>query len=265
MYFIYKITNPKGATYIGQTSNLERRLYMYNYCLCKSQHLIYNSIKKYTWKEHNFEILEMIENKEELDKAEIHWISYFKSNLNRYRDSNGLNLTDGGKGNRGGTALSEEGRRKISEAASANFLRTIGKYDFRKKVYLYNKEGELIQLFQSQTDCSKFLKCASTNISHAINSKSYIFKQYIVSDIEITKDKIELFIKNHSERIKRRNINLKKSCSRKIVQLTIEGIEIKVYEKASDASNILNIDLSSIIKCCRGKIKQYKGFKWKYL
>ena len=57
MIGIYKITNSKGAIYIGQAVNIERRKKDYSRAGCKSQRKIYNSIKKYGWKDHTFEVL----------------------------------------------------------------------------------------------------------------------------------------------------------------------------------------------------------------
>ncbi len=50
--YIYKITNSKGAIYIGCTKNIKTREKSYRYNSCKSQTLIYNSIKKHGWDSH---------------------------------------------------------------------------------------------------------------------------------------------------------------------------------------------------------------------
>lgn len=39
---------------------------------------------------------------------------------------------------------------------------------------------------------------------------------------------------------------------------------IVVFPSAMEAERLMNIDHSSIIKCCKGKIKQAGGFIWKY-
>lgn len=59
---------------------------------CKQQPKIYNSIKKYSWEAHLFEIIEKIEFSDisELNEKEKYWIKYFNS-LNE-----GLNCTGGG-------------------------------------------------------------------------------------------------------------------------------------------------------------------------
>jgi group I intron endonuclease len=55
---IYKITNPKGKIYIGQSTNIENRKIYYMYLKSKSQPKIYESIKKYGWGQHRFDIIE---------------------------------------------------------------------------------------------------------------------------------------------------------------------------------------------------------------
>jgi group I intron endonuclease len=49
MVGIYKITNPKGKIYIGQSVDIEKRKYYYQALHCKKQTMLYNSIKKYGW------------------------------------------------------------------------------------------------------------------------------------------------------------------------------------------------------------------------
>lgn len=52
--------------------------------------------------------------------------------------------------------------------------------------------------------------------------------------------------------------------SKSVMQFDENGNYIRTWEYASMASNTLNIDLSSIIKCCRGKRKKAGGFIWCY-
>ena len=95
---IYKITNPKGAIYIGQSKNVNERLTRYKKLqCCKSQHLLYRSFLKYGINNHSFEILVIGEyTKDELNKLENGFILKFNS----FRQNNklGMNLTSGGNG-----------------------------------------------------------------------------------------------------------------------------------------------------------------------
>ena|SRR5690606_33314110 len=57
--YIYKITNPKGRIYIGQTIRLEARISAYKNCYCIKQIRLYNSIKKYGWENHKFDVIKI--------------------------------------------------------------------------------------------------------------------------------------------------------------------------------------------------------------
>jgi group I intron endonuclease len=54
MVGIYKITNPKGKVYIGQSTNIEERMKHYINKNGKRQPKIFYSIKKYGWENHIF-------------------------------------------------------------------------------------------------------------------------------------------------------------------------------------------------------------------
>src|ERR1700734_1082935 len=70
---IYKITNPKGRIYIGQSVNIMDRLKHYRSENCKGQIRLFNSISKYGWDEHDFEIICQC-NESELNNLEIYYI-----------------------------------------------------------------------------------------------------------------------------------------------------------------------------------------------
>jgi len=52
--------------------------------------------------------------------------------------------------------------------------------------------------------------------------------------------------------------------TKKIIKLTLDGDFIMEYDSATQASKEDGYDVSSIIKCCKGKIKYHKGFIFKY-
>ena len=70
---IYKITSPSGGIYIGQSKDIVGRKSQYRRDFGKGQCRIYNSIRKYGWDSHKFEIIcecDMIE-LNELEKQYI--------------------------------------------------------------------------------------------------------------------------------------------------------------------------------------------------
>jgi len=54
---IYKITSPTGKVYIGQSWKLEARKNKYKVGRCKGQVKVYNSLIKYGWEAHKFEVI----------------------------------------------------------------------------------------------------------------------------------------------------------------------------------------------------------------
>lgn len=51
--------------------------------------------------------------------------------------------------------------------------------------------------------------------------------------------------------------------SKQILQYTISGEFVREWPSSSECGRN-GFDNSSVIKCCRGKLKQFKGFQWKY-
>jgi group I intron endonuclease len=90
---IYKITSPNNKVYIGQSIDCIKRESYYKRLACKNQTRLFNSIKKYGWIKHKFEILCQC-NRIELNNLEIYYIVLFQCFNNKY----GLNLKSGGEG-----------------------------------------------------------------------------------------------------------------------------------------------------------------------
>jgi len=101
---IYKITNPNNKVYIGKSKDIEYRFIQYALLNKKTIGIkLFNSLQKYGWDYHIFEIIEECdENK--LDEKEIYWIKQCNS------VKEGLNIKYGGEGGK----WSEESKRKIS-------------------------------------------------------------------------------------------------------------------------------------------------------
>jgi group I intron endonuclease len=84
LHGIYKITNPENKIYIGKSLDIEYRFKQYKNLSCKEQPLILESLKKYGWFNHIFEIIEICDEKN-INEKEKYWINYFNCN------DNGLN------------------------------------------------------------------------------------------------------------------------------------------------------------------------------
>jgi len=75
---IYKITNPVGKIYIGQSRYLYKRKKNYSNANCFAQPKIYESIKKYGFDKHKFEIIKKC-SWEKLNRYEFHYQKKYKS------------------------------------------------------------------------------------------------------------------------------------------------------------------------------------------
>ncbi len=104
---IYKITSPSNKIYIGQSKNINKRFLKYKNVDCKQQIKLYNSLLKYGWENHKFEIIcECLES--ELNNLEKYYIIKFDT----FNTEHGLNLSDGGHT----TKFTEESILKISQS-----------------------------------------------------------------------------------------------------------------------------------------------------
>ena len=106
---IYKITNPKGRIYIGQSVNLNKRKSHYKNLECVKQIRIYNSLLKYGWENHKFEILTLCYEEQ---------LNEFERDFQEAYDvigSNGMNCKLTKVGDRSGR-LTQETKDKIIKA-----------------------------------------------------------------------------------------------------------------------------------------------------
>lgn len=87
MVGIYKITNPNGQIYIGQSKNLEKRFSYYKSNSCNNQKKLNNSISMYGYDKHIIEIIYLC-NELELNYFE----RKFQIKFNSIGD-NGLNIS----------------------------------------------------------------------------------------------------------------------------------------------------------------------------
>lgn len=79
MIGIYKITNINGKVYVGQSVNIiNRQRYYRNPNSCKNQTKLNNSINKYGWVNHVFEIIEECDI-DQLNIRERYWQEYYNA------------------------------------------------------------------------------------------------------------------------------------------------------------------------------------------
>lgn len=114
---IYRITNPQGRIYIGKTVNFKKRMNSYSgsHTGAKRQPILLKSLIKYGFINHKIDVLDtFIGSCDFASGKEIFWIRSFMSNIKKWKDGNGMNLTEGGDGALG-REVSEETKERIRE------------------------------------------------------------------------------------------------------------------------------------------------------
>jgi group I intron endonuclease len=138
MVGIYKITSPINKIYIGQTWNIERRLKEYKNESCVSQPKLYNSIKKYGWKEHKFEIVCELPIDISQDILDIYETMYWKQYI--YCGFEMMNIRE--PGSRGKNSIETIERMKLSHTGkkmSENMKRKLSELRIGEKNPFYGK------------------------------------------------------------------------------------------------------------------------------
>lgn len=145
--YIYKITNPVGQIYIGQTKNLERRMESYRKLDCIKQKLIYASLRRYGFNTHRVEILKRCAHSR-MDYWELKFINEHRS---CYRDDRELGLN-------------------ILKESYEDYCKLRGEAKTQVKIPIaqYSMSGNLMKVWDTMAQATKKLKIKSGNIAKAI-------------------------------------------------------------------------------------------------
>ena len=71
-------------------------------------------------------------------------------------------------------------------------------------------------------------------------------------------------VAEHPERYEASSKAARKALAKHINQFTRDGMFVKAWYSAREIERELGYANQHIIDCCKGKLKTYKGFKWKY-
>lgn len=119
-----------------------------------------------------------------------------------------------------------------------------------KQVYQYSLSGELIKVWQSTLECSRS-GFNHRRISDCGNGIRKSYKSFIWSYKTLSKEDV----------IKIYNSIEKKS--KKVYQFDINGNLVKVFSSLKECKDN-GYTSANIYKCCVGKRKTHKGYKWSY-
>jgi group I intron endonuclease len=260
MIIIYKLTNLiTKEIYVGQTNNFNRRMSKYKNLLCKSQKLLYLSIKNVGWNNFKSEIITTC-SIDLADKLETHYINIFKS----YYKENilGLNMTSTGKASFRGCKHTEKWKQNLSKKnKSINFGKKLSKETIDKikknhfclnkfgadnfksiPIYKYNINGYFIESFSGFMDASRKCNFNVSSIFQAVKHKR-LFKGFYWS-------KLKLDYYNPKE-------------NEKIYQYDLNGKLLKTWSNVKIISDTLNFPKTSLYQCLKRKNCKYKNFIWK--
>ena len=182
---IYKITSPTGKIYIGESTNIYDRYLKYRRGACKDQPKIYNSLSKYGFVQHIFEIIEEC-NKEDLNTRERYWQEFYnvtgKNGLNcsltktydlkmTHSDETRLKMSENNKGENNpfyGKTHSEEAKKRIGESGKGRRFKRI-KGSFKGKTHTEEAKNKISEARKKHdknkvSPRSKLVICLETGI-----------------------------------------------------------------------------------------------------
>jgi len=213
---IYKITSPSGKVYIGQSWDIKNRFAKYrSLSSVKKQRILYNSLLKYSWENHKFEIIEnCLENvtQKELDDLEIYYIKMYKDS-----GFSLLNIKDGGRGG------------KHSKESIDKMLLTKGKQNHTEETKLKISKSHI---GMKASDEAK--------LKMSINAKNRVFS-------EITRKRIS---ETHKRKIASGEIKM--ITAKKIILDTATGI---FYIGVADAATTYSFKTATLRKKLNGQLK----------
>ena len=242
IYLYENLINHKK--YVGQTTKpiLERHK---NHKYQKYNSYFHNALTKYGEDNFQLTIIDCAYSADELNAKEEYWIKFYNS------VAEGYNLTFGGKGSSGYKHTKEtiEHLKQINLGANNPMYGKSLSDEQRKKYSLSHKGiGKGKRLSESTKEKIRKSKLGKTSGRNN-----------------------PMFGKHHTEKSKEKIRNNRKSFkgsnhpqSKIFVQLNQNGEFIAEYPSGLDASLATGCDRSDITKCCKGKIKQSKGYIWKY-
>lgn len=244
VYLRTNVVNEKQ--YVGQANDFERREYEWNNTNQKyAGAYINNARDKYGLENFKTEILKECGTQDELNQ----WEQYYIKELNT-KYPNGYNLTDGGDTSIG-YRFTEEQKKKISESNKGRISPNKGipmKEETKQKLHNIHKGKR----YSPQTEFKKGKPSWNKGKHLSDETKKKLREAHLGKRLtDETKMKM-------SE--SRRNNPL---LSKQVYQYTLDGKLIAIYLSVSEAKR-QNPTFTHIDSCCRGEIKQHKGYIWKY-
>lgn len=258
---IYKITNTlNGMIYVGSTVNLYRRKNEHLKELRHNKHHslhLQNSYNKYGEAIFVFTILELVFDLDILTDREQYWIDFYKSS-----DKNlGYNIRKKAESNVGLTA-SQSTRERLSNVNKGHKVSE----ETRIKLSIANKGKKRIVSQETRLKLSianKGKKKTQETKDKMSKAKIEYFKNNPISQEGRLQRSERMMGKNNPKFGKRPSDETILKYSHPVLQYDMNNNLIRSYISTSETHKY-GFTPSSVIDCCNGKTKKYKGYRWEY-
>lgn len=232
-YILYvHINKTNNKKYFGITSIGSANRWRADGSGYKKQQLFWRAIRKYGWD--NFEHIILFENISENNAKKLEYI--FIKIFNTTNPIYGYNVSLGGSSS------------------------TKGLYNNKKMsvpVYQYLLNGMFLKKYPSSMEAERQTGIPSSNTISCCKGKHMYTKEFRWSYDYC--DRLPYFDK----KVYKYETATKKQ-QKKVYQYNLNGKFIKEYISLSSAAKENGLCFKSISDCCRGRIKQYKNFIWRY-
>lgn len=251
-WFNYIIINSKnGKIYIGKTNDIAERWRRHQAdARLGCRFYLHRSMKKHGIENFTIELLEEHETEQEALDREIFYIAFFRTNMKRYPDGNGMNLTDGG-GGLSGYKHSEETKAKMSDSAKGHApTRTeFAPLTDETKAKISKSHIGKIMSEETKAKMSKTLKGRIFTEEHKANMSA-----------AQTGEKNHMFGKKHSEETKAKMLA---SRYKSVILIDINGCET-VFESVKACAESLEVNPRRISEVLKGNRNSIHKCKIKY-
>lgn len=266
---IYKIESPTGRIYIGKAKNFNNRMSKYKKGADPKQYVIHRSIIKHGWDSHTVSKIDQFEGSDfEAGSREMFWIRSYMSNVYKYPEMNGMNLTDGGSGTKGrkcsqktkdlmslkmkGKKHSDETKLKLS-IANKGFKRPQSAIDSHRAKMKGRKRSD------------EFCKNVSLGKTGKGNPKLIGRKtpQYVRDKIAES-NRGRKITEEQRKKMSDAKKGKKSNNVKPVFRYDINGNFIMKHESVRDAARCISAHVSNIHDVLSGRYKHCKHFKFKY-
>lgn len=292
-WVIYKITSPTGRVYIGVTGDPKRRQRDYSKLKMNNQTALNRSVKKYGWDSHTFEIIDTFISDEHYALGkEIFWIRSWMSNVGKFPEQRGLNMTDGGRGHLGkpmseetkeklrqanlGKKYSDETKKKLSEMRKGKKIKSGWTEEKRQMM----RDKKLNNPYRHTEEAKRKISESSKGRKHMLGKKQSpetIEKKRLaltgrklasrgrMSDEHRKKISNGLIGKKRTEEQKIRFSAAQiKNKGKSVLQINMNGEVVKEYPAMSVAAKEIGVDRYVMKYAIKSPIRKINGFTFKY-